>query len=138
MSMKLLQHPHLNPLPQGKADAERRVRASSKREIGVIIFRVSLISGLSCVFLGCEMMNYKPPVVSGQMANGKHGDATRLQEGRTLFAHRCIECHTLPVVWYYNKSDWPKLVDSMSARASLKPSERDAIVAYILATRAQM
>lgn len=94
---------------------------------------------VACAWLlaGCEMMNYKPPVVSAQMVNAKHGDLTRLQEGRTLFAHRCIECHALPVVWYYNKSDWPGLVDSMSGRASLKPSERDAIVAYILATRAQ-
>jgi hypothetical protein len=93
---------------------------------------------LTCLLAGCEMMNYKPPVVTSQMAgarNGKHADPTRLQEGRTLFAHRCIECHALPIVWYYNTSDWPKLVDSMSARASLKPGERDAIVAYILAVR---
>ena len=24
-----------------------------------------------------------------------------LREGRTLFVHRCIECHTLPVLWRY-------------------------------------
>jgi hypothetical protein len=97
--------------------------------------RISIFVASAWLLASCEMMNYKPPVVSGQMTSAKH--VARLQEGRTLFAHRCIECHTLPVVWYYNKSDWPELVDNMSARASLKPSERDAIVAYILATRSQ-
>jgi hypothetical protein len=101
---------------------------------------MSILVALTCLLAGCELMNYKPPAVTSQMAgmrNGKHVDAMKLQEGRALFAHRCIECHTLPVVWYYNKTDWPGLVDSMSARANLKPSERDAIVSYILATRAQ-
>jgi hypothetical protein len=102
--------------------------------------RISILATLACLFASCEMMNYQPPAVKPQMAStrdGKHVDLVTLQEGRTLFAHRCIECHTLPIVWYYNKSDWPQLVDSMSARASLKPAERDAIVAYILATRTQ-
>ena len=54
-----------------------------------------------------------------------------------LLASRCIECHTLPVVWHYNASEWPEIVDSMSHRAHLKPAERDAIVAYILAVRGQ-
>ncbi len=67
--------------------------------------------------------------------NGQHVDLAMLREGRTLFAHRCIECHSLPVLWRYSTEDWPEIVNSMSHRASLKPAEREAIVAYILAVR---
>ena len=63
-------------------------------------------------------------------------DVATLREGRTLLVHRCIECHTLPPLWHYRIEDWPEIVDSMSHRASLKPAERDAVVAYIIAVRA--
>lgn len=64
-------------------------------------------------------------------------DLAKLRQGRTLFVHRCIECHTLPAIWRYSPQDWPGIVNSMSHRASLKPAERDAIIVYILAARAQ-
>jgi hypothetical protein len=53
-----------------------------------------------------------------------------------LFVHRCIECHTLPAIWKYSGEDWPKIVNDMSHRASLKPADREAVIAYILAVRA--
>ena len=64
-------------------------------------------------------------------------DEPTLLEGRRLFVSRCIQCHTLPVAWHYNKSDWPGIVHSMAERSSLKPAEERAIVAYIRALRAQ-
>src|SRR5205823_11268098 len=102
--------------------------------------KVSILIALVCLLAGCELPNHAPPVVTPQMAGarkGQHRELTTLREGRTLFAYRCIECHTLPVIWHYNTDDWPEIVDSMSHRASLKPAERDAIVAYILAVRTQ-
>ncbi len=99
--------------------------------------KVSIFVVLACLLLSCESINYVPPVTS-QVATprkGQHVDLAMLREGRTLFVHRCIECHTLPVLWRYNTDDWPTIVDSMSHRASLKPAEREAIVAYILAAR---
>lgn len=92
---------------------------------------------LACLLVSCESTNYAPPVTS-QMATARKGERVELamlREGRTLFVHRCIECHTLPVLWHYSTEDWPGIVDSMSHRASLNPAERDAIVAYILAVR---
>jgi hypothetical protein len=90
-------------------------------------------------FAGCETTNYLPPVTP-QMATatakkGQHADLTKLNEGRTLFVHRCIECHTLPAIWHYATTDWSEIVNSMSHRASLRPAERDAVIAYILAVR---
>ena len=99
--------------------------------------KVSILVVLACLLVSCESTNYVPPVTP-QMATarrGQHVDLVMLREGRTLFVHRCIECHTLPVLWRYSTKDWPNIVDSMSHRASLKPSEREAIVAYILAVR---
>jgi mono/diheme cytochrome c family protein len=103
--------------------------------------RLSSLVVVICLLASCELISYAPPVVTSQMASarkGQHVDLTTLQKGRMLLASRCIECHTLPVVWHYNASDWPEIVDSMSHRANLKPAERDAIIAYILAARAQM
>jgi hypothetical protein len=99
--------------------------------------KLSIFVVLVCILPSCVLTNYIPPVTS-QMAstrNGQHVDLAMLREGRTLFAHRCIECHTLPVLWHYSTQDWPEIVNSMSHRASLKPAEREAIVAYILAVR---
>jgi hypothetical protein len=99
--------------------------------------KVSILVVLACLLVSCESTNYVPPVTS-QMATARKGqrvDLVMLREGRTLFVHRCIECHTLPVPWRYSTEDWPNIVDSMSHRASLKPAEREAIVAYILAVR---
>jgi hypothetical protein len=96
---------------------------------------ISLV--LACVLAGCGLTNYVPPV-SSQMATARKGqyvDPAVLRKGRTLLVHRCIECHTLPVLWHYCTEDWPKIVNSMSHRASLKPAEREAIIAYILAVR---
>lgn len=98
---------------------------------------MSILFVLACVLASCQLTNYVPPVTP-QMATARKGQSVNLamlHEGRTLFAHRCIECHTLPVVWRYSSKDWPGIVDSMSKRASLKPAEREAIIAYIIAVR---
>jgi hypothetical protein len=101
---------------------------------------VALFIGLFC---GCQSDSYapSPPVTSQMLAPSfrkeSHANFAMLREGRTLFVHRCIECHTLPSVWRYRTDEWPGIVSSMSHRSSLKPAEREAVVAYILAVRSQ-
>lgn len=103
-----------------------------------------LICTLLCIvdLNSCETANFAPPPpVTSQMASvgrAQHVGVATLREGRALFVSRCIDCHTLPVVSRYGAAEWPQLVDKMSRRADLKRSERDAIVAYILAARAQL
>ena len=95
-----------------------------------------LIAAL-CALIGCEN-DYTPPEITGHnLPKRGYIDVAQAQEGRRLYAHRCIECHTLPSVWNYRLEDWPGIVDSMAHRSSLKPRERDAIIAYILAARGQ-
>ena len=95
-----------------------------------------VLAVVTCL-LACESVNYVPPVTQQMAANkkGRHVDVATLREGRTLLVYRCIECHTLPPLWHYGIEDWPEIVDRMSHRASLKPAERDAVVAYIIAVR---
>jgi hypothetical protein len=99
--------------------------------------KASIFAVLACLLPGCGLTNYIPPVTShiATARKGEHVDLAILREGRTLFAHRCIECHSMPRLWRYSTDDWPKIVNSMSHRASLKPAEREAMVAYILAVR---
>jgi len=79
---------------------------------------------------GCETANYAP-----QIRPTPHN--TQLERGRTLYVHRCIECHTLPPIWKYSRDDWPRIVNDMSHRANLKPQDREAVIAYILTVRSQ-
>jgi hypothetical protein len=86
----------------------------------------------------CSTTRFAPPPVTVELTRAgarQHADIATLHKGRVLFVHRCIECHTLPPVWHYRTEEWPGIVNSMSHRASLKPAERDAIIAYILAVR---
>jgi len=89
---------------------------------------------------GCETSNYAPQVTSqlSKPALRTKQDVALLQRGRTLFVHRCIECHTLPAIWKYSRDDWPQIVNDMAHRASLKPAEREAVIAYILAVRREL
>ena len=104
----------------------------------VSVFDVKKLLLISLMLVGCETANYAPVVNNGMVAasHRRDVDLARLDHGRTLFVHRCIECHTLPAIWKYSRDDWPKIVSDMSHRASLKPSEREAVIAYILAVRA--
>jgi hypothetical protein len=99
---------------------------------------LNLLVVVACL-VACESINYVPPATPQMAAaiKGQPVNVALLQKGRRLLAHRCIECHTLPPLWHYKIEDWPEIVNSMAHRASLKPAEQDAVVAYILAVRSQ-
>ena len=118
--------------------AAGRLSQWERIEVRVLSF---LSSALFAIFVfeltSCETSNYAP-VPSKEMVAASHRrgvDLAQLERGRQLLVHRCIECHTLPPMWKYSKEDWPKIVNDMSHRASLKPADRDAVIAYILAVR---
>src|SRR5205085_3730297 len=96
----------------------------------------SLGAVLICLLAGCS--NTLPPPVTGDMIRASSTGnvaVAQLQHGRSLFASRCIECHTLPLVAAHSDSEWPHLIDAMATRASLRPAEREAVLAYVLAAR---
>jgi mono/diheme cytochrome c family protein len=78
--------------------------------------------------------------VTNEMARtgaASSGSLVQLERGRTLYASRCIECHTLPAINAHTVSEWPHLVRWMAKRASLEQDQTDAVIAYILAVRRQ-
>jgi mono/diheme cytochrome c family protein len=87
-------------------------------------------------FSSCETVSSIAPTVTPVMLS-KDADPQFLTEGRNLFVSRCIDCHSLPPISKYSSERWPHLIEKMSGRAHLQPTQRDAIVAYILAARAQ-
>lgn len=99
-----------------------------------------LAGAASILFLGCQAAMINPaPLNADVIRSGSRMRVSEstLREGRRLFTSRCIECHTLPVAWYYADEEWPRLVHDMARRSSLKDNEEQAIVAYIRAIRAQ-
>jgi mono/diheme cytochrome c family protein len=89
---------------------------------------------LLVLFAGCAGPN--PPNVTPRMVAASPGGSVtvaQLQHGRSLFASRCIECHTLPALTDHSASEWPHIIDEMAGRANLKASEREEVLAYVLA-----
>ena len=101
-------------------------------------FSILSAASLGLAFLGaCQTAAPPAPFTAAIIRAGaiNHADEDTLRAGRTLFVSRCIECHTLPVVSRHSASTWPDVVEWMAKRANLKPDEREAIVAYIVAVR---
>ena len=87
------------------------------------------------ILTGCGGISGPPPVTEKMAASvrGPHANVPTLNSGRRLFVSRCIECHVLPAIKEHAADAWPGLVSKMSARADLTPSERGALLSYILA-----
>ena len=91
---------------------------------------------LALLIPACATDRFAPPPISpGLVKRAKidHTSPQQVANGRTLFLHRCLECHTLPVVTKYSRAEWPHLVSRMSARADLTPDEEQSIIAYLRA-----
>jgi hypothetical protein len=96
--------------------------------------RLSLLLLSFGLLTSCQWARYytPPPALAP-----RNVDLAVVQKGRRLFAQRCIECHALPPVWRYDSEEWPRIVNAMAHRAALTSTDREAIVAYILAIREQ-
>jgi mono/diheme cytochrome c family protein len=106
------------------------------RKPAILIWAAVCLIDLS----GCGTTSITPPLVTPELTRGRIGqraDIATLREGRALFVSRCIECHTLPPISSHSAVEWPRLVGEMAGRANLKPTERNALLAYILTVRAQ-
>ncbi|MGI9115355.1 MAG: hypothetical protein ACR2FX_10065 [Chthoniobacterales bacterium] len=80
--------------------------------------------------------SFRPPPVSPALvarARVDHATAQELSAGRSLFAGRCLNCHTLPRTTAYSREQWTDLVSRMAARANLTPAEQRSVLAYLRA-----
>jgi hypothetical protein len=122
-------------------------RISRYAQFSALVYEMKRLSTIGAVIVclidlsSCGTISFAPPppvtVELAQTGGRQHIDLATLREGRTLFVSRCIECHTLPRASRFTQSDWPCIVHEMGGRAKLKPAERDAVLAYILAVHSQ-
>ena len=72
------------------------------------------------------------------------GDAARagvqladLEQGRSLVAAKCGNCHPPPVPAAHRTAEWPHMLDEMSARSHLDLAQRHLIEQYLMTLAAR-
>ena len=98
------------------------------------IFAITLVAG-------CYPKSAPPP--GAPSADAVARAATRfpgvtaeaLAQGRELFVAKCNACHDYPDLSVINDERWPKIVKRMGGKAHVTPTESDAILHFILASR---
>jgi hypothetical protein len=77
-----------------------KLTSSAERPIQLTLLAVIAF----CFLISCETNNYAPTATKEMVAvsHRRDVDLVTLNHGRTLFVHRCIECHTLPAIWRYS------------------------------------
>ncbi|MFL6515511.1 MAG: hypothetical protein ACJ8M1_10865 [Chthoniobacterales bacterium] len=100
------------------------------------------ILGIACLMAGCQSgpNNAAPPVTPAltSLSSDSARNTATLERGRHLFVSRCVECHVLPAIRRYPEDRWPRIVNWMADRAGLKPPDREAMTAYIIAAHRQL
>ncbi|MEP6698621.1 MAG: hypothetical protein ABJB09_02735 [Verrucomicrobiota bacterium] len=99
---------------------------------------VFLFLHLFFLLSGCESISTSAPPLTAQLVRAgasEHADARVLQEGRTLFLNRCIQCHALPAIQKYSAERVRGILRTMSGRANLSGPQHDAVLKYLLAVR---
>jgi cytochrome c5 len=95
---------------------------------------------LITLIAGCESTSSSAPAISPAIVDAaakRHVGAAQLAEGRTLYTTRCIACHTVPPIAEHSAEQWPRIIYEMAKRSGLSAAERDAVLAFVLAARAQ-
>ena len=62
-------------------------------------------------------------------------DETMLAAGRRIFTTSCTECHVARPVAQFSVAQWRHILGVMTPRAGLKPADRAALEAYLVAAR---
>ena len=54
-----------------------------------------------------------------------------LEEGRQKYIDRCGGCHSLHLPAEFTESEWKRAVETMQARAKVRPEEKELILRYL-------
>ena len=84
---------------------------------------------------GCVSIEQIAPPVSARMAAVGGTSAAILETGRHIYTGRCAACHSIDPVGKYSPDRWRAIIDDMADEAELSPSEKSAVLAYVLAAR---
>ena len=88
--------------------------------------RVVLLLG---VLAGCSA---SLPAATASDASRAHLELADLQHGRALVVSKCGSCHRPPLPTEHAATEWPVMLDEMSARANLDVMQRRLIEGYLV------
>jgi mono/diheme cytochrome c family protein len=63
--------------------------------------------------------------------------ASSLAGGRDLFLANCNGCHAYPELSAIADDRWPEILEEMAKKSHLGTEQRDAILHFVLASRAE-
>jgi mono/diheme cytochrome c family protein len=63
--------------------------------------------------------------------------AATLQGGHDLFLANCNGCHSYPDLTAIAEDEWPSILEKMAKKSHLNGDERDAVLHFVLASRAE-
>ena len=73
--------------------------------------------------------------VAARVGEGQIADVATLDRGRKIYTTSCTECHVARPIAHYSAAQWRHYVSIMAPRAGLKPQDRTAVEAYVIAAR---
>jgi hypothetical protein len=99
-----------------------------------------LVASLALAFLaacgGYPPHAAVPPAPAS--APGVPGATTEsIAKGHGLFVANCNKCHEHPDVASEPAEEWPAIVDRMGKKAEIEPADRESVLHFVLAARAQ-
>jgi hypothetical protein len=107
-----------------------------------IVLRVALFA-VGAMGAGCYPKVAPPPAaVSGEHVTSASTrwpgvTAASLAQGHDLFVANCNQCHGYPDLTAISDDRWPGILDKMGRKAHLDPAETDAVLHFVLASRAE-
>jgi cytochrome c5 len=72
-----------------------------------------------------------PAVVSESKPVESNAASLAIATGQNLYNSKCVDCHKLPVLTDYTKSEWADIMIKMSRKAHLSDTETNHVLAYI-------
>ena len=76
--------------------------------------------------------------VAASGGGGQGSEIATLDRGRKIYTTSCTECHVARPIAHYSVAQWRHYVSIMAPRAGLKPQDRTAVEAYVIAARASL
>lgn len=88
------------------------------------------------VLAGC-LATSQPPAPDAMMAAASGEELATLTRGHGVYMSQCTRCHEAKMPSAVSGEDWHIVVPGMAWNASISEADEKAVLAYILAVRAE-
>ena len=103
------------------------------------LYVLIVLCALGLIGCGTNSQNAYPTAQTLANSGAAHGaDEATLATGRKIFTTTCTECHVARSMAQFSIAQWRHILNEMAPRAGLKPSDRAALEAYLVAARVSM